>query len=165
MFLTWRLFGSLPATYKSKRQMIQDQGRAFAEFDRLLDRAATGPKWLAYPAVAGCVLKTIRAGAESGMYELYSFVVMANHVHLLVKPLAPLAKITNWIKGVSAREANLILRRTGHHFWQQESYDHWVRSAQEFQKIRAYIERNPVRAALVSHPRLWKYSSAFGGTA
>jgi hypothetical protein len=42
-----------------------------------------------------------------------------------------------------ARDANRVLGRTGEPFWQKESYDHWVRNRNEFEKIRAYIEMNP----------------------
>ena len=50
------------------------------------------------------------------------------------------------LKGASAREANRVFGRTGEPFWQKESYDHWVRNPSEFQKIRMYIEANPVKA-------------------
>jgi hypothetical protein len=42
------------------------------------------------------------------------------------------------------------LERTGLPFWQDESYDHWVGSRQEFSRIIAYIEENPVSAGLVN---------------
>jgi putative transposase len=85
---------------------------------------------------------------------------MANHVHVLLAPLAPLEQITQQIKGASAREANLILCRTGSPFWQKESFDHWIRNPAELQKIRAYIEHNPVAAGLVARPEDWPWSSA-----
>ena len=44
------------------------------------------------------------------------------------------------MKNTSAREANLILGRTGQAFWQDESYDRWVRDAKEFDSITRYIE-------------------------
>jgi hypothetical protein len=45
-------------------------------------------------------------------------------------------------------------------FWQKESYDHWVRSPSEYQKIRTYIETNPVKAGLVRQPQDFPWSSA-----
>jgi putative transposase len=71
-----------------------------------------------------------------------------------------LATITRSIKGRPAREANAVLARTGRPFWQDESFDHWIRHCQEFAKVRAYIERNPVKAGLVEWPEQWPYSSA-----
>jgi hypothetical protein len=78
----------------------------------------------------------------------------------LLAPIAPLGQITQQIKGATARQANLILGRTGSPFWQDESFDHWVRNPGEGQKIRVYIERNPVVAGLVDKPEDWPWSSA-----
>ena len=46
---------------------------------------------------------------------------MANHVHILIYPEAKLSRITNAIKNFSARQANGILGRSGHPFWQDQS--------------------------------------------
>ncbi len=97
-----------------------------------------------------------------GRFVLHAFVVMPNHVHVLLDPLASLAGITNGIKGASAREANRLLRRTGRPFWQDESFDHWVRSAAQFERVRNYIECNPVKAGLVARPEDWQWSSLRG---
>ena len=85
---------------------------------------------------------------------------MPNHVHLLITPRVELAKITRTIKGKSARQANAMLGRTGQPFWQDESFDHWIRHPQQFEKVKSYIERNPVSAGLVRSPEQWPYSSA-----
>jgi putative transposase len=85
---------------------------------------------------------------------------MANHVHLLITPKVAIERITKGIKGVSSRKANLILGRTGTIFWQQESFDHWVRNESEMQRVHSYIERNPVSAGLVKTPSDWPWSSA-----
>lgn len=94
---------------------------------------------------------------------------MPNHVHILLEPRLPLAKITGVIKGVAARDANATLGRSGKPFWQDESFDHWIRNSAEFARICHYIEWNPVSAGLVARPEDWKWSSAsslfFKGTA
>ena len=77
---------------------------------------------------------------------------MPNHVHLLILPKITVAQIMRWRKGSTARRANQLLERTGLPFWQDESYDHWVGSRQEFSRIIAYIEENPVSAGLVNWP-------------
>jgi putative transposase len=64
------------------------------------------------------------------------------------------------LKGSTARKANRALGRTGGPFWQKESYDHWVRSQEEFERIRAYIENNPVNAGFVRTPQEFLWSSA-----
>jgi type I restriction enzyme R subunit/putative DNA methylase len=129
--------------------------------DSELDRAVSGPVWLKDEAVAKCVSLIVERGAgELRHYRLHAFVVMANHVHLLITPLRPVARLTNSLKGTSARECNKILRRTGNHFWQDESFDHWVRATKEFERVRAYIEQNPVTAGLVKRAEGWPWSSA-----
>jgi REP element-mobilizing transposase RayT len=101
-----------------------------------------------------------RGACELGHYRLHAFVVMANHVHVLITPLCPVARLVKGLKGASARECNKILGRTRRHFWQDESFDHWVRTASEFNRIRVYIEQNPVTAELAKAPGDWPWSSA-----
>jgi putative transposase len=127
--------------------------------DAELDKAEHGPRWLKEAAVAACVVDAIRRGERTlGQYVVHAFVVMPNHVHLLMEPRVSLARITNGLKGVSARDANRVLGRTGEPFWQDESFDHWVRDAGEFERIRNYIIQNPVRAGLVGRPEEWPWS-------
>jgi putative transposase len=64
------------------------------------------------------------------------------------------------LKGATAREANLLLGRTGTPFWQGETYDHWVRNQSEWERIAAYIENNPVKAGLVARVEDHRWSSA-----
>ena len=97
---------------------------------------------------------------ELKQYRTGAFVVMPNHLHLLVTPSVPIPRLTRRLKGYTAREANRILGRTGEAFWQPESYDHWVRNQQEWARIAMYIEENPVRAGLVAKPEDYPWSSA-----
>jgi hypothetical protein len=85
---------------------------------------------------------------------------MPNHVHLLMTPKIALPKITKSLKGITAKRANLILSLSGSPFWQDESYDHLVRNDREFEKIRRYIEENPVRSGLVNDASDYRWSSA-----
>ena len=85
---------------------------------------------------------------------------MPNHVHLLITPRVELAKITRTIKGKSARQANAMLGRTGQPFWQDESFDHWIRHPQQFEKVKSYIERIPRQRRPREAPEQWPYSSA-----
>lgn len=54
----------------------------------------------------------------------------------------------NGIKGASAHSINHALARRGP-VWQDESFDHVVRSSGEFSDLELYIFFNPVRAGLV----------------
>jgi REP element-mobilizing transposase RayT len=96
-------------------------------------------------------------------YQLRSFVVMPNHVHLLVTPQVPATKWLGPLKGFTAHEANVLLASTGKPFWQNESHDHLVRSPEEFDRIRRYIENNPVKAGLAAEPPDFLWSSARAG--
>ncbi len=93
-------------------------------------------------------------------YVLHAFVVMPNHVHLLATPALALPKLTKSLKGITSKRANTMLAMTGTCFWQEESYDHRVRNEREFEKIRSYIEENPVRAGLAREANEYRWSSA-----
>jgi REP element-mobilizing transposase RayT len=159
VFITWRLHGSLPVQCRSHK-INDSSGKRFLGFDKLLDQAHTGPLWLKDDRIAECVISQLHALHHKGKILLSAYVVMANHVHVLLTPKSPLAHITQQIKGATAREANLILNHTETPFWQDESFDHWVRNPGEWQKIRTYIEANPVKAGLVASPKEWPWSSA-----
>lgn len=60
----------------------------------------------------------------------------------------------------TGNQCNLRLGRSGS-FWQHESYDHWIRDADELERIILYIEANPVKAGLASSPEGFVYSSAY----
>ena len=160
VFLTWRLFDSLPPN-RWFPQSILSSGKQFAILDRLLDEARSGALYLRQPAVADAIVETIRYQAEAlKNYALHAFVIMPNHVHLLLSPNIELPKLTKSLKGFSAKRANEILARTGTSFWQEESYDRLVRDRTEFHRIRTYIEQNPVRAGLVKSASEYLWSSA-----
>jgi putative transposase len=164
LFITWRLHGSLPSGFTTKVNLAHggQSGKQFRAIDAELDRQQCGSLWLKNEKIAESVVATIRRGTISlGHYDLHAFVVMANHVHVLITPKVAVVRITNGIKGVTSRGANVILGQIGKRFWQEESFDHWVRSAAEFEKVRGYIERNPVAAGLVKRPDEWRWSSAF----
>jgi putative transposase len=165
LFITWRLHGSLPVSAPEQRPGAPEQvtaGRAFRALDSLLDAAPSGPVWLRNPRVAALIVSILRRGeSERNWYRLAAFAVMSNHAHVLLEPIAPVARITHWIKGSTAREANRLLGRVGERFWQHESYDHWARNENEFQRIVRYIEFNPVAAGLVDRIESWPWSSAY----
>ncbi len=135
-------------------------GEEFLELDRLLDREGRGPLYLRMLEIAGVVAHAISQGAERE-YALHAWVVMPNHVHLLMTPNVSLPGIMKRLKGTTAREANRRLGREGTPFWQHESYDRLVRDAREFGNIERYILQNPVRAGLAVAPEKFRWSSAW----
>ena len=130
----------------------------------MLDTARTGPLYLNQPDLAGLVMEYLIDTAQGDkLYDLHAFAIMPNHVHVLFAPNIPLGQIMQRVKGGTARLANQVLDATGKAFWQDESYDHYVRDRDEFPRIRSYIELNPVRAGLAATPEEFPYSSASPG--
>jgi putative transposase len=162
IFITWRLAGSLPAVAKSRlpQRKKKDAGEAFRTLDRMFDLQESGPLWLKQPEIAELIERSFYVGQSREQFELHAYVVMANHVHLLLTPKRSVASITQILKGVTAREGNRILGRVGMPFWQDESFDHWIRNESEFAQTKEYIEQNPVKARLVERPEDWIRSSA-----
>jgi putative transposase len=142
---------------------------AFARVDSWLDKDPAN-RALADPQLAKTVVDAMYhfAGVR---YTLLAYVVMPSHLHWLFLPLSPWIqqfddanrtpreKIMYSLKRFTANACNRLLNRRGT-FWQAESYDHWVRSHQEMERIIYYIEDNPVKAGLVQNPEDWPFSSA-----
>ena len=136
-------------------------GRSFLALDREADKAVFGPIWLRDARIARLVAHALLYG-ESGrhFYQLRAWVIMPNHVHAVLQPQTALPVIMRWLKGSTARQANLILGRTGEAFWQDESFDHRVRDEVELDRIVRYVEQHPVSARLAANPHDWLWSSA-----
>lgn len=86
-------------------------------------------------------------------YELVAAVILPDHAHLLLCPLAkyPLSRIMKGVKGATARRLNQ-LRRTKGTVWQEESFDRIVRDQNELDEKLNYMFMNPVKAGLVDDP-------------
>jgi REP element-mobilizing transposase RayT len=126
----------------------------------MLDETRSGTFYLRQPAIADMIVEAIEYNANvPEHFTLHAFVVMPNHVHLLVTPSVALPKLTKSLKGITSKRANAMLDLTGNPFWLDESYDHMVREG-EFEKIRNYIEGNPVRAGLARVASEYRWSSA-----
>jgi putative transposase len=151
----WKL---APIAVSSSRE--DSDGKAFVWMDRFLDTTQKGPQYLLRPEIAVIVVRSIQRGVSLGHYELRAWVVMGNPVHVLLLPLISPSRLLQSLKGHTAREANLVLARTGQKFWQAESYDRWVRADAERERIATYIESNPVRAGLVDRADKYRWSSA-----
>lgn len=175
-FITFRLADSLPteALLKFKRlqaeqiRLLTEDGRNDREtidrefqrrIERFLDRGA-GECHLKRPEIARMVANSLLYGHEK-QYLLDEWVVMPNHVHLILWPFPnhTLSRILLSRKRHTARQANLLLGRTGNAFWQPESYDHWIRNDEEKARIQRYIRNNPVIAKLCKAPEEWPWGS------
>ena len=92
----------------------------------------------------------------------YGFVVMPEHVHLLVSEpeRGTVANAMQSLKISSAKRSKRMWQSTdvGHPFWQKRYYDRNVRGKEFTEKLK-YIHRNPVKGNLVVRPEYWKWSS------
>jgi REP element-mobilizing transposase RayT len=117
LFVTWRLAGSIPRAGLPHPHTgaTLSAGRAFLVLDREVDKAAFGPVWLRDARVANMVADALLHG-ETGrqFYQLRAWVIMPNHVHVLLLPQTSLPVMMRWRKGCStARPANLIWAERG----------------------------------------------------
>ena len=93
---------------------------------------------------------------DAVLYELISFCIMPNHVHLLIKPLDKLDRIMQLLKGCSAKIINEMMRREGR-FWAADYYDKLIRDEKHFVVVYQYIKNNPAVSgeAKASPPRFY----------
>lgn len=163
--------------YPESERNIRIDKKLFDIWDKYLDQD-TNIQWLSNPNIAKIIRDNLyhHAGTK---YSLWAYVIMPNHVHLVLEPdkewikrfenqnnekaqyeRGILSAILHSLRSYTANEANKVLSRTGK-FWQNEAYDHWLRNNEEFQRVVYYVENNPVRAGLVKNPCDWLYSSAY----
>lgn len=100
-----------------------------------------------------------RARSSEVRYEPNAYVVMPNHVHLIVRPLVPsvhpLEKVLKSWKTFTARKINELFDLSDT-FWQQESFDRIIRDEEHLWRVLQYIGRNPPHAGLSDKEyRLW----------
>jgi putative transposase len=94
-------------------------------------------------------------------FRVYGYVVMPEHVHLLVSEpdVELLCTAVQALKIAVSRRAFSAGWRAGQPFWQKRNYDHNVRSHEKFVEKLRYIHRNPVRRGLCAEAIAWPWSS------
>jgi REP element-mobilizing transposase RayT len=180
-FVTFRQAGTLPADlllrFKQERDIILQQAMAAKRpltrheqeelfrwysdrVDRYLD-ASHGVCDLREPGLASLV-----AGAipffEGQRYELHAWVVMPNHVHVILWPMPghTLSSILHSWKSFTSHEINKRLSQKVVPFWQNESYEHLIRDDEDLHRCCRYTLMNPVNARLCARAEHWPWSSA-----
>lgn len=125
----------------------------------------TDRRWTLPPAARDIVLDCC-LNQNQHRFDLHAAVVMPDHVHLIYSPLrredgwsCTLPEIMKAIKGPAARRINILLNRKGP-VWQEEFFDHVLRSNDSLVQRVDYVCQNPVRAGLVTteaeYPWTWK---------
>jgi len=182
-FVTFRLADSLPKEVlvrleaeHSHRLRALEQAKALGEtssdkedaidrdarraLERYLDQGA-GACHLRRPEIAALVANALTFFHQQ-RYLLHDWVVMPNHVHAIVWPM-PNYTLSNilksWKQFTSLRAKRQLGLKEGH-FWQPESYDHWIRDDEQA-RIARYIRNNPVRAGLCARAEDWRWGSAY----
>jgi len=165
VFITWRLADSVPVGLLEKwkddrEQWINHRPKPWdddTEQEFHSHFSAQLEDWMDQ-GMGECVLRDLRCSSlvarsilhfDSERYLIDSFVIMPNHVHVLIRLMSgfPLEKIIHSWKRYSSRQINEALGRSGG-LWHKRYWDTLVRSEEHFWKIRRYISRNPAKARL-----------------
>lgn len=102
------------------------------------------------------LIETIQRYRKEGNYKLHGFVVMPDHIHLLLTPEAiALERAIGLIKGGFSRRLASKMP-----VWQRGFTDHRIRDAEELEVRRTYIHQNPVREHLCETAEAYQFSSA-----
>jgi REP element-mobilizing transposase RayT len=97
---------------------------------------------------------------DSTRYELFTWSVMPNHVHVVFTPCENwvISEIVKAWKGFTAKELNRVLGRSGK-LWQEDYFDRSMRNEQQFRRAVDYVMNNPAAAGL----RDWKFVASYPG--
>ena len=109
-------------------------------------------------------LKTLYGYRRERKFSLHAFVVMPEHVHLLLTPSedVTIERVIQLIKGGYSHSLGSEIGRK-REIWQRGFTDHRIRDANDFTDHREYIHQNPVVRGLVAVPSEYRYSSAYPG--
>jgi len=162
-FVTFRLADSLPTfIYDDLKFKVQTKQISEIEYHRAIERAldiGNGQNFLKDPRIAKLVAEAL-IKFDGNRYELLAWVIMPNHVHLLLKTKHgyTLSEIMHSIKSFTAIKANMILGGKGR-FWSPDYVDRFIRDRVHLTRVKSYIEENPVKAGLRGSPEDWPWSS------
>ena len=164
--ITFRLHDSMPQELLLKwkaelaRESEQVEDKLRWKIEAYLDTGC-GACHLSDPHIANMVEDAL-LHFDGERYRLSSWVLMPNHVHLLVAPCYAhsLSAIMHSLKSYIAQEVNKILGRKGR-FWFEDYFDRYIRNARHFENALSYIENNPVRAGLCASACEWRFGSAW----
>jgi putative transposase len=105
-------------------------------------------------------LECLRAAKQKCRARLYAYVLMTNHVHLLMEPeqVGDLGRFMQSVGRRYVRYINDVHMRTGT-LWEGRFKSAVVSRDEYLIMCSRYIELNPVRAGMVRHPRDYPWSS------
>ena len=106
------------------------------------------------------LVKNLQFYRDRMKFALHGYVVMPDHIHLLVTPRQPatVSDIMRNLKSYTSREIREALGIRGP-IWQRRFYDRVIRGGEQFRAALDYIHLNPVRAGLVQSATDYESSS------
>lgn len=112
--------------------------------------------------MANLLIEVLRTQVRLRRFVVHEFVVMPNHVHILLTLPGELSleKAMQFVKGGFSFQAKRTLGFGGE-VWQRGFSDVWAADEDSFQRHKEYIYMNPVRAGLATSPDEFPYSTAF----
>lgn len=95
-------------------------------------------------------------------FTIENYVIMGNHVHLLIVPGFDenLSRIMQWLLSGFAMTYNKRFNRSGH-FWGERFFSRVIDTFFDYLRTFEYIDKNPVVAGLVTHISDWKFSGIY----
>ena len=108
------------------------------------------------------MIEVLRAYVNKGKFVLHDFVVMPDHIHVLLSldQMMSVEKAMQLIKGGFSYRAKKELGYTGE-VWQPGFSEVRILDRKSFLKHRKYVEQNPVKAGLADSPEKFPYGSAY----
>jgi putative transposase len=139
-------------------RLVSPPGTYFVTFSTFQRR-----RFFVVESYARLFLKILYGYRRQGRFQVHAFVLMPDHVHLLLTPAAEitLERAMQLIKGGYSHAVGVEISRR--EIWQKGFTDHRIRDAQDFAGHRLYIHQNPVMAKLVASAAEYRYSSAYPG--
>ncbi len=130
---------------------------------------------LGHPAIRDLLAAELSATRQTYRFELFAWVVMPEHVHILLRPRE--GALTEVLRGLKTSVAKQVVARWRQlqapilaeiltsagtsRFWQKGGgFDRNVRNLSEFCREVRYVHHNPVERGLAAAPQDWKWSSA-----
>ena len=142
----------------------QDEARRLLKLLDKYEDAGYGQCYLR-DARAAEIVKDALFYYDQVKYEVISWCIMPNHVHVLISLLkvVSLSEILHSWRSFSSNEINKLFNRKGQ-LWMPEYFDRYIRDQEHFNNVVNYIHNNPVKAGLVDDPTHYRWSSAFVGS-
>jgi putative transposase len=106
-------------------------------------------------------LEILESYKEKYKFRLYHYVMMKNHVHLVLETQEEGGSLAEIMKGINLSYAQHYKKRYNHvgHFWQDRFRSILISKDQYLLACGSYVELNPVRAGVVEDPKDYPWSS------